>query len=1009
MRWVAYLLILSSLLTFAPIAAQETAPSADDVLYVALVWHQHQPVYFKDPATGVYQRPWVRLHAAKDYLDMATTAAQYPDVHVTFNLSGSLIRQLEDIAAGTKDIYWTMAEIPADELSATDKRFLLERFFDTNRGIIARFPRYQELLVSRDSLGIDDALEAWTTQDFRDLQVLFNLAWTDPDFLAEEPLASLVAKQRDYAESDKRIIFDEHLRIVRQVLPTHAALQEAGQIEVTTTPFAHPILPLLVDSNLAAIAMPDAELPPRLIVGQDAVGQVNLASEIYETHFGRPPRGMWPAEGAVAQSVVQMFASADVEWIATDEGVLARSLPQVEDFTRDSNDTIQQADALYRPYTVIGGRGGRTRIIFRDRLLSDKIGFEYSGTPGEEAAADFINRLSDIQAQLIAEGATGPHLVTVLLDGENAWEFYENDGKDFLNALYRNLSEADHIRAVTPSEFLDMLDEAPRPIDDLWPGSWIDRSYSTWIGEAEENLAWDYLRRTREIFQRESRRLEGEALQRATELMYIAEGSDWFWWYGSDQNSGDDAAFDRQFRGYLALVYDALGVPAPDFVNIPIIPAAPIAPARAPSESFTPPQLDGIASGDEWDDAAFYPLDDAVLEGLYYGLDGNRLYLRLDSTIEYDDSTTIGFYLNLPDDLDSNAYTRFEATGGEPILGFGAERLLEMTFEQGFPNLMVYTADGRGAWNFEGTFETALADGGTLEVSVPLNVISPAARGADRINLRAVLSIDEDNVAIAPLAGPALITLPDEAVPNIVLNVTDISNDDHGPGSYTYPQDAVFVDGVYDITNFVVGSDETHIIFRLNFRGPVENVWNSPNGLSVQTVDIYIDVDGAARGERLLLPGRNAALTPGNAWDVAIWAEGWTPGIYVPGDDGLLELDVDPVIQTNPGQRRVTIRVPRTVLPGDPAAWSYAVTVASQEGFPSAGVWRIRDVLPVAEQWRIGGGVEGVANATRLMDVVNPNPDMQEALLSDFTPSDANIGDLSPDDFGQVAMFSAGE
>ncbi len=368
----------------------------DGKLYVAIIWHQHQPVYFKDPVTGIYERPWVRVHAAKDYLDMAAILKQYPQIHTTFNLTPSLIRQLDDIASGAKDLYWVVAEISADKLSEEQKLFVLDRFFDINPSIIARFPRYQELSQMRG----EDALQTWTPQDFRDLQVLFNLAWTDPDWLAEEPLASLVAKGRDFNEGDKATVFAEHLRLVREVIPLHAEMQRSGQIEITMTPFAHPILPLLVDSDLARIAMPDADLPSRLVYGQDAVAQVELGVQLYQQHFDISPRGMWPAEGSVAQQVVSMVAKAGIQWIASDEDVLAGSLAEIIDFTRDNNDTVQQANVLYQPYAVQGARGDPVAIIFRDHLLSDKVGFEYSGMPGVLAATDFIGRLDAIRTQL---------------------------------------------------------------------------------------------------------------------------------------------------------------------------------------------------------------------------------------------------------------------------------------------------------------------------------------------------------------------------------------------------------------------------------------------------------------------------------------------------------------------------------------------------------------------------------------------------------------------------------
>lgn len=984
----------------------------DGKLYVAIIWHQHQPVYLKDPQTGIYERPWVRVHAAKDYLDMAAMLQDYPEVHATFNLTPSLIRQLDDISAGAKDLYWVHAEIPASELTDAQKQFLLDRFFDINSTIIARFPRYAELAARRDA-GID----AWSEQDFRDLQVLFNLAWTDPDWLARPPLDDLVARGRDFEEQDKQVLFDEHLRMVREVIPLHAAMQEAGQIEVTMTPYTHPILPLLVDSDLASIAMPDADLPTRFVYGQDAVAQVDLGVQFYQDHFGVQPRGMWPAEGSVAEPIVSMIANAGIRWIATDEDVLANSLPDFAGFTRDSSDTLQQADILYRPYLVQGGRGGPVTIIFRDHLISDKVGFEYSGMDGELAAQDFINRLINIKNELAAEGAQGPHLVTVLLDGENAWEYYENDGKAFLNALYRQLSERDDMVTVTPSEYLDALAasgaEPLREIDELWAGSWIDGTFSTWIGEEEENLAWEYLRRVRDDLQDAitGGELDESTLQNALDLMYIAEGSDWFWWYGADQNSGADDSFDRQFRGYLEQVYQAIGQPVPDFVYVPVIPQTAQEPDQQPLDQLSI-TLDGAAGDGEWASAGVYTLTDSgPYTAFYYGFDQSTFYLRVDAPEGFDEAATLGFYLSTPLRGRTNAYSRFgEST---TTLGFGVKQLLEVTFEGGQPTAAIYKADGEGGWELYAedlpTLDTLAAGDGLLEIALPFERFAPDIRSGDRINIRLVASQVASDLAVIPSRGPAAAVVPDLPIPNVFMELSDPAGDDYGPGTYQYPGDAVFRGGAYDITEFVAGYDETEVIFRVQFRGPVENVWGSPNGLSIQTVDIYIDADGHAAGARLLLPGRNAALPADYAWDVALWAEGWTPGIYQPGSEGPVQVNGSLTIVGNPGQRRVTIRVPRSLLPaGSPEDWQYAVVVLSQEGYPSAGVWRVRNVQPDAEQWRIGGGT-GSNLDTRIMDVLWPEgslPDQTE-LLSNPQPGAAlDLSGLPPDGYPIVPMLA---
>ncbi len=1022
--------------TETPVRTEIPTPASEDVIYLAIIWHQHQPVYYCDPETGVYAKPWVRVHAAKDYSDMAAMLRDYPNVHVTFNLTPSLIRQLDDFAAGATDMYWEMTAIPAEQLTDEQKWFILRYFFDINPKIIRRFPRYVELAAMRpgsSDADIQAAMQTWTAQDYRDLQVLFNLGWTDPDFLAQEPLASLVAQGRDYAEGDKTIVLDEHLRILKEVIPLHRQLQAAGQIEVTMTPFAHPILPLLVDTNLARVALPSIEVPvPPFRFGQDAVVQVGRGVEMYRDHFGVEPRGMWPAEGSVAQPIVNMVGRAGIRWMASDEGVLAKSLG-MDSFARDVNDTVQEADALYRPYTVAGVDHIPVAMVFRDVVISDKVGFTYSGLPGNVAAADFVRRIHAIHDRLREEGTQGPHLVTVILDGENAWEYYDNDGKEFLHSLYQRLSEDSTIVTVTPSEYLEMFPQEPSAqIADLWAGSWIGHDFSTWIGEDEENRAWDYLRQVREILQKYENGIRtppsARALEDAQTLMYIAEGSDWFWWYGADQNSGSDEDFDRQYRDTLRQVLITLGEQPPDWLSVPIIAQSP-EPAEQAASGLVQPTIDGVAAEGEWDVAGYYSVDTGTmaatlpLERLYYGFDAHTLYLRVDAAYSWGAITTcggnpncrstIGVYLLPPGGGAASAFSRY----GKPdtVLGFGATRLAEVTLGNNaeLVSMALSFFDGVEWQTYENDATAAVnADGVTLEIALPLDSVAPtvALDSGDRIQVRLVFSQGTDTAQsdrqLLPTGGPALLIVPDLGLTTPVLEVADPQGDDHGPGSYTYPTDAVFQPGAFDATSFSVGYDDTHIVFRLTLRGPLENVWNSPNGVSVQTVDIYIDKDGPASGARLLLPGRNAALTADHAWDYAVWVEGWTPGIYVPGDAGPTQIDAEMVVIADPGQSKITIKVPRPVLGDDPANWAYAAVVLGQEGYPSAGVWRVRDVNPRAEQWRFGGGPNDTTH-TRIIDVVWPvdvSP-TQEEMLSAYTPSQAPPAGLQPDDLAQLEML----
>ncbi|MEA3439564.1 MAG: glucodextranase DOMON-like domain-containing protein [Chloroflexota bacterium] len=995
----------------------EPAEPAEEPIYLSIIWHQHQPVYFKDPETGVYVKPWVRVHASKDYVDMAAMLEEYPEIHATFNLTPSLIDQLDDLEAGAKDLYWVLTEVPADQLSDDQKQFLLDRFFDTNRKVIARFPRYQELLEKRET-------GEFTNQDYLDLQVLFNLAWTDPDWLAQEPLTSLVAKGENFEEADKKIILDEHQRLIAEVIPIHRRLQDEGQIEVTMTPLTHPILPLLITTDLAKVALPDIEMPAKKFVyGEDAVAQLQLGVELYEDHFGKPPSGMWPAEGSVAQEIVSMVASNGIEWMASDEGVLAKSLG-MNSFTRDLNEVVSQPDVLYRPYYVEGRQGGPVAMVFRDIVISDKVGFTYSGLEGELAAKDFINRIHAIREALQESGAEGPHLVSVILDGENAWEHYENDGKEFLHSLYQGLSEDPLIETLIPSEFLAIAPEQPS-IENLWAGSWINADFGTWIGEEEENRAWDYLATTREMlgkYLKGIRQAPSEgALEQAQMNMYFAEGSDWFWWYGADQNSGDDESFDRQFRETLKQVYIALGEEPPTFLDVPIIAQQPVS-ADQSSSGLISPIIDGVVDEGEWDGAGLYLASGGVMtagqpyfSSLSYGFDAQNLYFLINSEPDYvrpPGKSNVEIYLKIPGGGPLNSFSR-----AGTLLGFAANRMVAVEMQDG--NLIgaeMYAAQGDEEWIAEEeTLEAVAMSGDMIELAVPMERFGAIDTG-DRINLRTVHNLtaiindtesllDDD---IIPGSGPALIAVPDLGTVTVLLEIDDPEKDDYGPGTYTYPTDSVFAPGNFDALHFQIGEDEENVVFKISLNGPVDNPWGSPNGLSLQTIDVYIDSDGDGDGGVVLLPGRNLALQAGYAWDYAITAEGWEPGVFIPGAEGPEKIASanEFTILVDPGQQKVTIRVPKAILGDDPASWRYAAVVLGQEGFPSPGVMRVRDVNPSAEQWRFGGAPQGAANHTRVIDLIWSNPGDQEAWLSDFTPSDINQAAITADDMARIAMFS---
>lgn len=985
-----------------------TPPGMDkDVLYLNLTWHQHQPLYYKN-ADGIYTRPWVRVHATKDYYDMAAILENYPNVHVTINITPVLMKQLDDfVNNGAKDYYWVLTEKPAADLTVEEKTYILTRFFDANwTNMIGRFPRYKELLDLRGGTDADTiaaAVEKFTEQDFRDLQLWFNLAWIDPSFLAEEPLNALVSKGRDFSEEDKTVLFNEVRTIISGVIPEHKKLQDAGQIEVITTPYAHPILPLIYNSKEALVGNPAGEVPNRFSWPNDAIVHLEKSVQMYTEHFGKAPVGLWPGEGSVSQDIVPLVADAGYQFMQTGEPVLAQSLG-IGSFTRDSKETVLEADELYRPYYVTGSNGKQVAVFFRDGTLSDKVGFTYSQTPGEKAAADLMQRLENIRAQLKEQNATGPHIVSIILDGENAWEYYPNDGKEFLNAMYRMLNESTTIKTITPSEYLKLFPEQ-KSLEHLFSAAWFSPNYDTWIGEPEETQAWNYLGKVRDHLAKydvgKSLKASPEAIATAQDYMYLAEGSDWFWWYGSDQDSGVDEYFDTGFRALLAKVYESLGEPVPTFVNVPIIPKRIEQPLTAYSGVGTP-VIDGIEGAGEWDTAAVYPAKGSLpSDSLAYTMDGKNIYVKLQLAEALTAGSSVGVYLDVPSGSANYPYAR-EAGGTDALLlGIAATHLIEWV--EG--TTTVYSAAASG-WQSAGESGEVKLTPESFEMAIPLTALGELAAGDD---IRMVAVVQPAN-QVLPLTGPAQIVLPDLGLSTPVFETIDPVGDDHGPGSYTYPTDTVFSAGNFDIEKFSVSVDPANLIFTFKMVGDIPNSWNSGNNLSLQTFDVYIDKDpGQGSGNRLLLPGRNAALQQGDGWEYAVWAEGWTPGVFAPdpatGEPKQLNMSYKVIV--DPAAKTVTLRVPlETLGEGDPTTWGYAALVASQDGYPSTGVWRIRDIQANAAQWKFGGATEDV-NHTRIIDLVWPGDGSptQEEMLGTYTSSSESIDSLTADDFPQIMLM----
>ncbi|MGI0492346.1 glycoside hydrolase [Alkalinema pantanalense CENA528] len=611
-------------------------------LYVAFIWHQHQPLYKSRAAEGEYRLPWVRLHGTKDYLDLILLLEKYPKLHQTVNLVPSLMMQIEDYVKGTAlDPYLKLTLTPTDQLLETQKEFIIEHFFDAHhRTMIDPHPRYSQLYAQRQEKGRGWCLENWQEGDFSDLLAWHNLCWIDPLFWGDRDIAAWLEQGKDFTLADRQRIISKHREIMANIIPQHKKMQDAGQLEVTTTPYTHPIMPLLADTDAGRVAVPEMRLPnAQFQYADDIPRHLRKAREMYEERFDRPLRGLWPSEQSVSPAILPYVAKENIRWICSDEAVLGWSIKHF--FHRDETGTVQDPELIYRPYKL-ETPAGDISIVFRDHRLSDLIGFTYSGMEPKKAAADLIGHLEAISRALKEKQDTTsstldePWLVTIALDGENCWEFYPEDGKPFLEALYSTLSATSEIELVTVSEFLEKFPTtATIPAAELHSGSWVDGSFTTWIGDPAKNKAWDLLTAARDTLARHPEATE-ESNPAAWEALYAAEGSDWFWWFGEGHSSNHDAIFDQLFREHLVALYQALNEPVPEEVLRPVeIHAA--AGDRAP-QGFIHPIIDGRGDEQDWDKAGRFEVGGArgtmhqssAIQRLWYGFDHLNFYLRLD-------------------------------------------------------------------------------------------------------------------------------------------------------------------------------------------------------------------------------------------------------------------------------------------------------------------------------------------------------------------------------------------
>ena len=594
--------------------------------------------------------PWVRLHAIKAYYDMIMILDDFPKIKQTFNIVPCLIEQLNDYAGGKfRDHFWDLSMKKTEELTRDEKKFILWNFFMANWDtMIKPYPRYWELLQKRGTQvtedDIDSIVDRFNQEDYRDLQVWFNLAWYG--FMSRKhypEVRNLISKGKHYTEVEKKKTLETQIEIIKKIILSYKKHQKQGHIEIASSPYYHPIMPLLYNTEIAKRCMPWATLPEKSSQPEDVRKQLKQAAGLYQKTFGRPVRGLWPSEGSVCPEIIPLLVEAGFKWLATDQEILHN--------TKGIKDNEQ---GLYRPYKVCV-KDCCASIVFRDRGFSNAFSFSYNKQPAETAVRDFIRNLHNINASAEDNGRDG--LVTIILDGENPWEYYRDSGEPFLRTLYQHLSNEDLIYTTTISDYLDRF-PAQNKITDLYSGSWINHNFDIWIGDQEENTAWNYLKRARDFLVGEEKKgkVAGKKLKIAWQSLYAAEGSDWFWWYGDDFNTDFDEEFDLIFRRHLANIYQVVGYDVPDHLKQSILYMKDVKIKEAPI-AYISPVIDGINTYYyEWTDAGFYESSrqggtrhkiEGLLSRIYFGFDKNTLFIRMDPVKHLDKMNNLNLHVEM--------------------------------------------------------------------------------------------------------------------------------------------------------------------------------------------------------------------------------------------------------------------------------------------------------------------------------------------------------------------------
>ena len=935
-------------------------------LNVAIIWHQHQPLY-QDELTGEYLLPWVRVHGVQEYIDSPRILAEYPGVHVTYNLQPSLLKQLRDYVEITPEerakggLYqyigavdnhlewiWKLITNP-NSLTAIERKDMQTQFFWINGYMFDNDdndpyydPRYAELNKIKNE-------RALTDQELIDAAGLSLLWEISPELHKQLGIVDLRGKTGFTKDDIIRLIKAQHT-VLSWVIDTYKKVQGMGN-ELITSPYYHPIIPLLCQQGLS----------------NDVLGQIKQAQAQHAELFGTHAVGVWPPEEAVSDQAVHLLAEAGFKWTVTDKGILAQSLGHTPSI-----------DELTSPWKY-----GKITVLFRDSDLSNKIGFSYGNKPTTFAVSDFMSQLHQIWRDL---SQPEDHLLVIALDGEN-WMFmagYPNNGRSFLRALYKALSTDEKVKTVTPAEFL-AHHPATRTVDHIATGSWAG-DLSTWIGEPEENEAWARLDAARKVV-----KAAGDP-KKALDAIYAAEGSDWFWWYGSDQDSGTDPLFDWLFKTHLIAAYRAAGTPED---KIPRVLFLRLKSPLTASLGEVKPVLDGkLTPFDEWKEAATFTGNGAIRRfAIGYHETGLEVMAELNEPARnfIGKDVHLVLYTSGVVGQPANITTRY----ANVQLGFALGTSVELNFtkvsKDGSGVVSRYAADGNGNWRYASSITTLLARKAAVddvvEFEIPFKELG--IEPGKSVTVELALESSGNLLGQAP-SRPVLAQVPTLVQGREIFSMTDPAGDDNGPGTYTYPTNKVFAHkGLFDLIRYTVYDAGNNWQLAFDFTA-LPNPWNGPQGFSHPIILLFMDV--ASGGKTTLPKSAKAAqvrFDPDHPWDVFVRIAGWPAyGRHLWTADGKGPYLIS--VASDPKKGRIIVTIPKSIVP-QITGWHY-VLIGSQDGY---GKDYIRAIGEKAGEWT-GGGCSDPTLAPQIYDYLTPPGYTQKQILSSYNAANNQFATLVP-------------